>query len=106
MLKIAESITSNKEAAKNALTATANRFWQEKKEIWRQRCDTFIKWEKQNNITKKLKRAKNNNPRKPTKKYNKTTDNPINLEKSINTNFENVYIEVTNFAMNNFLLNN
>jgi ribonuclease HI/uncharacterized protein YlaI len=56
LVKTAEQITGNKSMAKEAILKATERFWTAKYKVWKFRCDIVIQWEKEQNITKKMKK--------------------------------------------------
>jgi ribonuclease HI len=94
MIEVATSITNNITEAKKAITVATNKFWEKKKEVWKDRCNTVITWEKTQGINKKDKK----NKKYPKKKYTK--------EESLRTKtFQEKYITLTNSAMTEYINN-
>jgi hypothetical protein len=96
IIEAATEITNNHKTAKEAISVAINRFWELKKQIWKNRCEEIIAWEKTQNIDKKSKRAKPKDKRKTEKDAGNT-----NRENS----FQNNFISLTNLAMTHYLNN-
>ena len=60
MIQTATEIINDTQSAKEAIIQATNKFWETKHEIWKNRCNTTIKWEKQNKITTTKKKQKSN----------------------------------------------
>jgi hypothetical protein len=109
MVKTAEEITGNPSQAKKVIIAATERFWALKYTTWKFRCDIVIQWEKDQAITKKMKRTKTKQTIEEKVKNNKrknTTNNPTyNESKYITETFKTLFIELTNLAMTNIIHN-
>jgi hypothetical protein len=103
MVQTATKITNNSSSAKEAILKAMERFWEEKKQVWKLRCDITINWEKEQGITKREKRKKN--PTKPQLIRNPQKNNTPNLVKYLKNKFKILYIELTNLSITNTLTN-
>ena len=80
------------------------KFWIEKKEVWKLRCDIMINWEKEQGITKKQKRQRPHNSTKE-KQASSQEISPFNPVKYLKNKFATLYIEATNSSFRNTLKN-
>jgi exonuclease III/ribonuclease HI len=88
----ATQITKNEKSAKEAVCVATNKLWDLKKNIWKERCDRVIAWEKINNITTKDKKKKT----KVKQKKKKRDGNRIRT-------FQEKFISLTNIALTEYL---
>ena len=103
MLDTAITITNNNTKAKEAIIAATQKFWEIKREVWRERCKVVNTWEKKHKINSKDKKDQNSQ-----KRINKTTQNktqPTQLDKYIKETFKHLYIKLTNHALEETLTN-